>query len=217
MDKDGYTQGETVSATVRVESLGPAFVERVRLDCGADAVPDGVSTTNHLANGTDWVGLGHGERTIDLGLSHDRTITVTGLVPARAAAIGTMGILCAASYDGLTGPHPRGETEALVTGVSNEVTGRFTVCENGPGAPGVRLDLVGAPMPSTAVTDPAGYFTFASVPAGIYQVDVQAPPGFRLNLPSETLVDVLVTGSGPRWSWSPLTMTPTDPAAPCAA
>lgn len=114
------------------------------------------------------------------------------------------------------------QASASVSGTSNVVSGRFTVCQDDVPVGGVRLTLerypgVAAleppPGPWSTVTDADGRFAFPVVASGPYWLTVEPPAGY---VPNEAggVIDVLVTCEDVRWS-AGLTITTEDPATTC--
>jgi hypothetical protein len=154
---------------------------------------------------------------------------MAGVVSSSAANVGTLGILCGVNHgDSAKGP-ALSQTDAAVTGASNAVTGRFTICQveetglhkDDLGAAGVRLTLERGydgsgetpPGPWSTITDADGRFTFPVVAAGPYILSYEPPPGYApAHLPST--IDLLITGDGPRWQGG-LTVTTTNPTTRC--
>jgi hypothetical protein len=115
------------------------------------------------------------------------------------------------------------QDSAPVTGVSNVVSGRYTVCReyrDDIPAVGVRLTLeryagirLAPAGPWSTVTDADGRFVFPVMAGGPYTLTVEPPAGYVPN-DAGRVIDVLVTGEGVRWS-AGLTITTEDPATTC--
>lgn len=223
LDKNVYTRTERVSATVTVTSYGimPA------MDIVVDCEPNGDIATTFLAEGEDQISLD--ARGIGDGIVtplESRIGTATGVVSPGAYNVGVLAVVCAvhASNTSLTTMF---QTTAAVTGVSNEVTGRFTTCQidrYDTGAAGIPLvlegdhaDAEGEPPTLSTVTDADGRFTFPAVPAGPYQLSYVPPAGYKSSHPDlGNHIQLLVTGDDVRWETSELSVTTTNPTTTCA-
>lgn len=228
LDKPAYTRTDTVRALVGVSNTGAAEAEHVVLDCSGTSAE---ATTALVDDHKDVVPLnttGLGKLGSPDGLTLPRGDTQTGVVsgPVTQSAydIGVLVATCELRAEG--GTSVVKQVTAQVTGASNTVNGRFTVCENNKairGAAGVQVELhpalldessVTPPEPRSTVTDAAGQFTFPSVPAGPWEINYSPPAGYVQNTNSPW-VSLLVTTNEIRWSVDELSVTPTDPAITC--
>lgn len=223
LDKQVYTGAERVIATVTVTNTGHTPARRVVVDCspdrGGDDPTDNVITT-FLAGYDDQIRLGE-EEIGDLGPRQSHTSTLTGVVSQSAYDVGVVAVLCEMNVPGVD--YSGAAVVATVTGASNVVSERFTVCENDrydrPAA-GVALTLETGPenysgqAPLSTVTDADGRFSFPAVPAGMYQLSYELPAGHAHHPDVDPYVQLLVTAGEIHWN-GPLALTTTDPATAC--
>jgi hypothetical protein len=228
LDEDSYAPARPVTATVTVTNNGFVPAEGLVVDCDPDPEPGRTLITTSLARTEDQIPLDTGELddlpALAPGASH--TATATGVVSPAAQDVGVVAVVCEVSAPNASGTVVTQDT-AAATGVSNEVTGRFTLCRDDnddAGAPGMTLTLerglVGdetPPPPLSAVTDADGHFAFPAVPAGPYYLSFAPPAGHTFIVPDlGTQLELLVTSDEVRWQASRLAVTPKDPATTCA-
>jgi hypothetical protein len=221
LDKKLYGRAERVNATVTVRNRGDVASEPLSVDCAGEPV----ATPMILGKGSERVLLDGG---LDVGVLkplESRSGVLHGVVSQEAYDMGMITAVCTMTVDGV---YHEAQFNVPVTGASNTVTGRFTVCTkdgSNPGATGMRLTLDRLPMsapapepgPWSAVTDASGAFTFPVVPAGRYQLTYEPPAGYiPTTIPGEgNTVQVLVAADGLRWQASTLTVTTADPITAC--
>jgi hypothetical protein len=228
LDNSAYTRTDTVRALVGVSNDGDVDAEHVVLDCSGAAAE---ATTALVEDHEDVVPLdatGLGALGSPDGLilpkGDIQTGTVSGPVTQDAHDIGVLVVTCEVRAEG--GVSVVKQVTAHVTGASNTVAGRFTVCENNKtvrGAAGVQIELdeallddstTATPEPMSRITDADGRFSFPSVPAGPWQISYSPPAGYVENTDG-AWVSLLVTTSEIRWSADELSVTPKDPATTC--
>lgn len=226
LDEDTYAPTQPVTATVTVTNNGLVPAQGLVVDCDPDPEPGRTPITTSLAGTDDQIPLDIDEfdDLPPLGASH--TATATGVVSPAARDVGVVAVICEVSSPNASSTVVSQDT-ATATGVSNEVTGRFTLCRNdndNAGAPGMPLTLerglVGdetPPPPLSAVTDADGHFAFPAVPAGPYYLSFTPPAEHTFIVPNlGTQLELLVTSDEIRWQASQLAVTPKDPATTCA-
>lgn len=228
LDEETYALTQPVTATVTVTNNGFVPAERLVVDCDPDPGPGQTVITTALAGTEDQISLDTDEfddlPALAPGASH--TATATGVVSPAAQDVGVVAVICEVSSPDASSTVVA-QDAATVTGVSNAVTGRFTLCRNDTadaGVPGMPVTLerglVGdeTPPPSlSAVTDADGHFAFPAVPAGPYYLSFAPPAGHTFIDPDlGTQLEVLVTSDEIRWQTSRLAVTPKDPATTCA-
>jgi hypothetical protein len=223
LDKSVYARAERVSATVTVTNAGFMPVEDLVVECE----PTEDAATTFLAEQEDQISLdvlGIGDGVVP-GTLEPYIGTATGVVSPDAYNVGVLAVVCAVRASN-TAHTTVVQATAAVAGASNEVTGRFTLCQNGRydhGAVGIPLtldslseDVEQELTQLSTITDADGRFTFPDVPVGPYQLSYTPPTGYRSNHPDlGNFIQLLVTGDDIRWETSELSVTTADPKTSC--